>query len=146
MYLYPCSSTVDVAFTFGGVSYSIPSSDFNYGQYSSSQCIGAVSALAVSSTSSSALWIIGTPFLFSRYNAYRFSPAAVGFAPLATSAAQTFKGQAIPTSNGTNFDPKATGTAAVGNTSGGTGVTARGVGAVVAVAMTALGLAAGLAL
>lgn len=146
VYLYPCSSSVNVAFTFGGVSYAIPPSDFDYGQASSSQCIGAISSLGVSSSSSSALTIIGTPFLFSRYNAYRFSPAAVGFAPLASSAASTFKGQAIPTSNGTNFDPTATGTV-VGKTSGAGGVGGKGtMGAVMAVAMTAVGLAVGLAL
>lgn len=147
-YLYPCSTNVALAFTFGGVQYTMPASDFNYGRYSGSNCIGAVSGLGVSSTSSSAIYILGTPMLFSLYNVYRFNPPAVGFATLATTADATFDKQAIPTSNGTNTGshPAATGTVSGGGIgySGASGVTPKGAATLAALAGTVIVLAVGL--
>ncbi|GAA6043251.1 hypothetical protein JCM8097_008487 [Rhodosporidiobolus ruineniae] len=82
-YAFPCSQTVDVTLTFGGVSYAIDSDQFNAGAVSrsGSLCLGAVFALETGSDSISV--IIGDAFLTGVYNAYRFSPTpAVGFATL----------------------------------------------------------------
>ncbi|SCV68470.1 BQ2448_591 [Microbotryum intermedium] len=88
-YSIPCNGNFNVAFTFGNVSYAIPSDAFNAGQYDASgNCLGAIFSLtsgsASSGTSSSSLqWIIGDAFLTGVYSAFRLSsPSAVGFATL----------------------------------------------------------------
>ena len=54
----PCDGTFNVAFTFGGVSYTIPSDLFNagYTDTSGSTCLGAVFEMT---SSSSLSWIVG---------------------------------------------------------------------------------------
>ena len=81
-YSFPCSQSVNVSMTFGGVEYSIDSDQFNAGAVNSrgSLCLGAVFALETSSTSTVDI-IVGDAFLTGVYSAYRFSdPPAVGFA------------------------------------------------------------------
>lgn len=54
-YQFPCSTDVDVAFTFGGVSYAISPDDFNIGAVNraGTTCIGALFAVDTGSSSSS---------------------------------------------------------------------------------------------
>ncbi|KAM0755529.1 acid protease [Meredithblackwellia eburnea MCA 4105] len=56
-YSYPCSTSVNVTFTFGGVNYAISSEDFNSGYVDSrgTTCLGAVFEM----TSSNIEWIFG---------------------------------------------------------------------------------------
>ncbi|KAM0755171.1 acid protease [Meredithblackwellia eburnea MCA 4105] len=100
LYAYPCSQTVNLVLTFDGVQYPLPDKFFNGGVISGTggYCLGNVFSL--SSTSTSNVWIIGTPFLMAYYNAYQFSPPAVGFAPLSDSNSALEKGP-IPTSGNT---------------------------------------------
>lgn len=88
-YSFPCSQTVNVAFQFGGQSYSVDSSQFNAGAVdrTGEYCLGAVFALTSQGSSSagssnSPNFIIGDAFLTGVYSAYRFDPPAVGFAQL----------------------------------------------------------------
>ncbi|BGP36378.1 hypothetical protein JCM10450v2_000278 [Rhodotorula kratochvilovae] len=81
-YAFPCSQSVNVSMTFGGVEYSIDEDQFNAGAVDSrgSLCLGAVFALETGSSSSISV-IVGDAFLTGVYSAYRFSdPPAVGFA------------------------------------------------------------------
>lgn len=78
----PCNANIEVAFTFGGQSYSIPSESFNAGAVDSlgRTCLGAVFELAAGGNID---WVVGEAFLTGLYNSYRFDPPAVGFAQLA---------------------------------------------------------------
>jgi len=94
-YLYPCSSNVNVAFSFGGQSWSISPTDFNSGQISSGQCIGSI--FAYTGTSSGPGWIIGDTFLKNVYTVFRANPASVGFAALATGVQSSVTENGVPT-------------------------------------------------
>lgn len=60
-YTYPCSTTVDVSFSFGSKTWSISPADFQLTPIGNGQCLGAFFEL----TSSSPSWIIGDTFLVS---------------------------------------------------------------------------------
>ncbi|BEI80158.1 hypothetical protein CcaverHIS002_0106870 [Cutaneotrichosporon cavernicola] len=83
-YQYPCSTTIQMAFQFGGKSYYISDEDFNLGATSSSgrYCIGAVFAIQLSSKSPIS-WIVGATFLKNVYSTFRYDPPGIGFAVLA---------------------------------------------------------------
>ncbi|KAL8283138.1 hypothetical protein RQP46_005916 [Phenoliferia psychrophenolica] len=86
-YSYGCDTSVNLTFTFGGVQYAIPSSNFNsgYADNQGSTCLGAIFEL----DSGSLPWIIGDSFLVGVYSAFRFSsPAAVGRLPSPPRAAE----------------------------------------------------------
>ncbi|KAL0255974.1 hypothetical protein I308_100785 [Cryptococcus tetragattii IND107] len=89
-YEYPCNTTVDFEITFGGYTIKITDQDFNLGRYSSdkSMCTGAVYIQTLSS-SSPVQWIVGDAALKNTYTVFRYSPAAVGFADLASSVASS---------------------------------------------------------
>ncbi|SCV74734.1 BQ2448_7763 [Microbotryum intermedium] len=163
LYAYPCATSVTLTITFGGVQYSMLSKNFNTGTATKSgtYCVGAVSSLGTSQSAKDT-FIVGTPFLMSLYQVYRFEPAAVGFALITTSSVLTSGG--IPESNGTSASgasssgsqtsPRATatGSAAVSSSSSASGSTgssgssstARGsaLGAILSLAMTAGAFAA----
>ncbi|KAH8929211.1 acid protease [Atractiella rhizophila] len=84
-YEYPCSTQVNVSFTFGGVDYSIDPVDFNLGRVRDQTCLGSIFALDTGSNGTSTLpsWIIGDAFLKSVYSVYTFNPATVALAPIA---------------------------------------------------------------
>ncbi|KAJ8585200.1 acid protease [Rhizopogon salebrosus TDB-379] len=94
-YLYPCSTTVNVEFNFGGISWSMSPADFTHTQISSSQCIGAFFTSTIGQGGPS--WIIGDAFLKNVYSVFRFNPPSVGFAALsATAIAQNGIKAAVP--------------------------------------------------
>ncbi|OBZ66793.1 Aspartic protease [Grifola frondosa] len=82
---YPCSSTINIALTFGNSTTSWPISpkDFLFSQ-SGSSCIGAFFEANTSGTTPP--WIIGDTFLKNVYSVFRASPPAVGFAELSSVA------------------------------------------------------------
>ncbi|KAI5480820.1 aspartic-type endopeptidase [Pseudohyphozyma bogoriensis] len=116
-YAYPCSEEVNLAFTFGGVSYAMDPSDFNTGLASSTSrqyCVGAVFVITTSGGGSGVerdMWIFGDAFLKNVYSAYRFSPASVGFAPLKANTASILTSGQIPRSNASRASRIASGTA-----------------------------------
>ncbi|CAK5281506.1 unnamed protein product [Mycena citricolor] len=81
-YSYRCSDVLDIAFSFGGHSFSINQADFNLGRTSqgSSDCVGGILALGDGFPSDIA--IIGDEFLKSWYSTYDSSGVGrVGFSP-----------------------------------------------------------------
>ncbi|KAH9039286.1 acid protease [Lactarius pseudohatsudake] len=97
-YTYPCSTTVNVALSFGGQSWSISPSDFELTQLSGSQCLGGFFELSSSQSSSSQVgWIVGDTFLKNVYSVFRANPASVGFATLATNAQSSVVAAGVPT-------------------------------------------------
>ncbi|SGY82493.1 BQ5605_C009g05573 [Microbotryum silenes-dioicae] len=160
LYAYPCATSVTLTMTFGGVVYSMLPKNFNTGTATKSgtYCVGAVSSLGTSQSAKDT-FIVGTPFLMSLYQVYRFEPPAVGFATITTASVLTSGG--IPESNGTSASGgpssgsktpvriTATGTAAASATgsasgSSGSSSTTRGsaLGAILGLAMTAGAFAA----
>lgn len=89
-YEYPCSTDISMTMTFDSFTVQITQADFNIGSYSvdGSMCIGGVYVQSLSSTSS-VQWIVGDTMLKNVYSVYRYSPAAVGFAKLASDTSST---------------------------------------------------------
>ncbi|KAJ7680261.1 aspartic peptidase domain-containing protein [Mycena polygramma] len=80
-YTYPCSTIPDIAFSFGGSSFSISPRDFNLGLSAedSSDCVGGILALQ---DFPSNIAIIGDEFLKSWYTTFDYSNGGrVGFSP-----------------------------------------------------------------
>ncbi|OCF32627.1 endopeptidase [Kwoniella heveanensis CBS 569] len=84
-FAYPCDTTVDFEITFGGFTIKITDQDFNLGRYTSDQtmCTGAAYVQSLSS-SSPIQWIVGDAAIKNTYTVFRYNPAAVGFANLAS--------------------------------------------------------------
>ncbi|KAJ9093926.1 hypothetical protein QFC19_008160 [Naganishia cerealis] len=89
-YEYPCSTAISFKMTFGTFTVEITQADFNIGSFGvdGSMCIGGVYVQSLSSTSS-IQWIVGDTMLKNVYSVYRYSPAAVGFAKLASDTTST---------------------------------------------------------
>jgi hypothetical protein len=94
-YLYPCSTTVNVAFNFGGQSWSISAADFKLSQTSSSQCVGSIFEFTGSDAGPG--WIIGDTFLKNVYSVFRANPPSVGFAALAAGVQSSVTENGVPT-------------------------------------------------
>jgi len=93
-----CSTTVNVALSFGGRTWSIASDDFKLQQLSNSQCLGAVFTFAPSTSNSvGPAWIVGDTFLKNVYTVFRANPASVGFADLASDAQSIVTQAGVPT-------------------------------------------------
>jgi cathepsin D len=93
---YPCATTVNVAISFGGPSWSISPNDFKLTQVSNSQCVGAFFEMQTGASAPS--WIVGDTFLKNVYSVFRFNPPSVGFATLSSAAtSQNDVNGAVPT-------------------------------------------------
>src|SRR5579863_9759257 len=93
-----CSTTVNVALSFGGNSWSISPEDFKLQQLSSSQCLGAIFTFSASTSSNvGPAWIVGDTFLKNVYSVFRANPASVGFAALASDAQSLVTQAGVPT-------------------------------------------------
>ena len=90
-----CSPSVNVAFSFGGQSWSISPVDFKLTQISSGQCVGSIFVFAGSSNGPG--WIIGDTFLKNVYSVFRANPASVGFAALAPGVQSSVTENGVPT-------------------------------------------------
>lgn len=95
LYLYKCSTTANLAFTFGGITYTVAELDFNlgYADNTGTYCYGGVGYL------NGGLTIIGDVFLKNVYAVYNFALPAVGFATLSNPFA--LQVGYVPYSNGT---------------------------------------------
>lgn len=97
-YTYPCSTTVNVALSFGGQSWSISPDDFKLTELSNNQCLGGFFELSsTQSGSSEVTWIVGDTFLKNVYSVFRANPASVGFAALAADAQSVVTAAGVPT-------------------------------------------------
>ncbi|KAI0251412.1 aspartic peptidase A1 [Lactifluus subvellereus] len=94
-YTFPCSTTVNVALSFGGKAWPISPDDFKLTELSSGQCVGSI--FTYSSTGSSPTWIIGDTFLKNVYSVFRANPPSVGFAELAGNAQSFVTAGVLPT-------------------------------------------------
>ncbi|KAG2121893.1 aspartic peptidase domain-containing protein [Suillus clintonianus] len=83
-YTYPCSTTVNVQFNFGGNTWSMSPADFTHSQVSTTECLGAFFIASFGSGGPS--WVIGDAFLKNVYSVFKYSPASVGFAALSETA------------------------------------------------------------
>ncbi|THH33413.1 hypothetical protein EUX98_g771 [Antrodiella citrinella] len=85
-YIYPCSTDVNVAMTFGSSSnsWSISPADMQFQQIDTNNCVGAI--FEISTGSNTPAWIVGDSFLKNVYTVFRSSPASVGFATLSSTA------------------------------------------------------------
>jgi cathepsin D len=95
-----CSTTVNVALSFGGQSWSISPDDFKLTKLSNGQCLGAFFVLSdqqQSSGNNEISWIIGDTFLKNVYSVFRANPASVGFATLASNAQSQVNAAGLPT-------------------------------------------------
>ncbi|KAJ9100506.1 hypothetical protein QFC21_003545 [Naganishia friedmannii] len=92
-YEYPCSTKISLKMTFGTFTVEITEADFNIGSFGvdGTMCIGGVYVQSLSSTSA-IQWIVGDTMLKNVYSVYRYSPAAVGFAKLASDTTSTGSG------------------------------------------------------
>jgi len=93
-YFYPCSTALNVTFSFGGTSWPIDPRDFTSATNDPSTCMGAIfaaeSGSGQSTTSNgqqsiSPAWVVGDAFLKNVYSVFRYDPPSVGFATLASS-------------------------------------------------------------
>ncbi|KAF9219784.1 acid protease [Gyrodon lividus] len=84
-YQFPCSTQVDVTFSFGGTTWSMSAADFAFAQISSSECVGAFFEASTGGGSTPS-WIIGDAFLKNVYSVFRYNPPSVGFAALSETA------------------------------------------------------------
>lgn len=132
-YEYPCSQSVTVTLNVGGFPITIKDNDFNLGSYGDDKtyCTGGVFVQTLSA-SSPVQWIVGATALKNAYTVFRYDPAAVGFANLASgavsAAASTTSGVSVVgvaanvTATGTNVQATSTGSAASGVTAAGAAV------------------------
>jgi cathepsin D len=92
-----CSTTVNVALSFGGQTWSISPADFKSQQVSSNQCLGAIFTFGTSTANVGPAWVIGDTFLKNVYTVFRANPASVGFAALASDAQSLVVQAGVPT-------------------------------------------------
>jgi hypothetical protein len=95
-----CSTTVNVAMSFGGQSWAISSDDFKLAQISNGECLGAIFVYSTGSggsNSGSPAWIVGDTFLKNVYSVFRANPASVGFAAIAPDAQSSVTRNGVPT-------------------------------------------------
>jgi cathepsin D len=93
LYAFPCDTDVTVYISFGGTNWAISPLDMNLGTLNdtmignasasspSQMCAGGIFDIGIGSAPA---WIVGDTFLKNVYSVFRASPAAVGFAQLAS--------------------------------------------------------------
>ena len=90
-----CSTTVNVAISFGGQSWSISPIDFLVAQISSGQCVGSIFVYYGSSDGPG--WVVGDTFLKNVYSVFRANPPSIGFAALAAGVEGLVTENGVPT-------------------------------------------------
>ncbi|RPD62692.1 acid protease [Lentinus tigrinus ALCF2SS1-7] len=83
LYSFPCNSVPEVAFSWGGKTWTISSDDMNLGQVSagSSKCVGAIAGGDLGLGDD--VWLLGDTFMKNTYTVFSVDDNAVGFAELA---------------------------------------------------------------
>jgi len=113
-YQFPCSTSINIAISFGGQTWPIDPKDMNFGPLDQQglQCIGAIFDLSMGtnivSGGGNPSWVIGDTFLKNVYSVYRSNPPSIGFAQLSAAAGGSGTPGAAPTGTTTSS----------GNTSG----------------------------
>ncbi|KAI0769774.1 protease [Trametes elegans] len=80
-YSFPCSSVPsNVAFSWGGKTWTISAANFNFGRVSSTQCIGAIAGQDLGLGAN--VWLLGDSFMKNVYSVFSFDKNSVGFASL----------------------------------------------------------------
>ncbi|KAH9895122.1 protease [Cubamyces lactineus] len=80
-YSFPCSSAPsNVAFSWGGNTWTISAANFNLGRVSATQCIGAIAGQDLGLGTNT--WLLGDSFMKNVYSAFSFDSSSVGFATL----------------------------------------------------------------
>jgi len=93
-YTYPCSTQVSSSLNFGGSDWNISPADFQFGQVSRTECLGAFFSI---DTSGGPSWIVGDTFLKNVYTVFRQNPASVGFAQLSETSLALDDSDTLPT-------------------------------------------------
>ncbi|KAF8326642.1 aspartic peptidase domain-containing protein [Cantharellus anzutake] len=79
-WVYPCTTKVEVSFSFGGVEYKIDPRDFSRTLESTGeQCLGSIFELGLGANPI-INWVVGDSFMKNVYSVFRQDPPAVGFA------------------------------------------------------------------
>ncbi|RPD62690.1 acid protease [Lentinus tigrinus ALCF2SS1-7] len=83
LYSFPCNSVPEVAFSWGGKSWSISADDLNLGQTEtgSSSCVGAIAGGDLGLGDN--VWLLGDTFMKNTYTVFSVDDNAIGFAELA---------------------------------------------------------------
>jgi len=81
-YEFPCNSTPNVSFKWGGNAWAISEASFNLGMVSagSSMCVGAIAAESLPFGDD--VWLLGDSFMTSVYTVFDMNKNQVGFAQL----------------------------------------------------------------
>ncbi|KAJ7180625.1 aspartic peptidase A1 [Mycena filopes] len=79
-YMYPCDTSVTVALSFGGRSWTVSPADFKLQELSRGTCLGSFFSLDTGDSAPS--WIVGDTFLKNVYSVFRYNPPSIGFAAL----------------------------------------------------------------
>ncbi|THH29261.1 hypothetical protein EUX98_g4933 [Antrodiella citrinella] len=101
-FAFPCTSNIEVSFSFGGESWSINPADMNLGTVGQGLCLGGIFDLTqgsdVSEGGGNPSWVVGDTFLKNVYSVFRSNPPSIGFAQLSNAAGG---GSAAPSGGGT---------------------------------------------
>jgi len=95
-----CSTNVNISLSFGGKSWSINPDDFKVTTTRNGNCLGAIfefSGTGSSNSNTAVAWIIGDTFLKNVYTVFRYNPASVGFATVASNAQKLVAELGVPT-------------------------------------------------
>ncbi|KAI9068283.1 acid protease [Trametes sanguinea] len=80
-YSFPCTSVPsNVAFNWGGKTWTISAANFNFGKINATQCVGAIAGQDLGLGANT--WLLGDSFMKNVYSAFSFDSNAVGFATL----------------------------------------------------------------
>ncbi|CAE7209957.1 unnamed protein product [Rhizoctonia solani] len=87
-WIYPCSQNVNVAFNFGGRSWTMESADFKLLTTNPNVCVGAIFELSMGGLGNPDVpqWVVGDAFLKNVYSVFRYEPPSIGFAQLSAAA------------------------------------------------------------
>ena len=108
-----CSTTVNVAVSFGGQTWSITPADFLMAQISVDQCVGSIFVLTGSSFGPG--WVFGDTFLKNVYSVFRANPPSIGFATLAAGVENTVTANGVPTPTIGSVSASVTGSSGLGH-------------------------------
>ncbi|CUA66620.1 Cathepsin D [Rhizoctonia solani] len=124
-WIYPCSQAVNIAFNFGGRSWSMESADFKLLTTNPNVCVGAIFELSMGGLGNPDVpqWVVGDAFMKNVYSVFRYEPPSIGFAQLSAAATggQPILQQPIITSTPTSLtSAPAAGNTSTANTAGST--------------------------
>ncbi|KAH7339848.1 aspartic peptidase domain-containing protein [Rhizoctonia solani] len=125
-WIYPCSQAVNIAFNFGGRSWSMESADFKLLTTNPNVCVGAIFELSMGGLGNPdpLSWILTPCSQKNVYSVFRYEPPSIGFAQLSAGATggPILQQPITPSSSGvstatTAATPNATGPATNGDAS-----------------------------